>query len=148
MVHTARRRILTAATVALVAGGMTFAGSAASATTGEMRVISTTAPVWLSNHAVPVAVVVSNPASNFLCNPLEVKLVWHSAGGRNHVAYRSGPAIGGLYAGTIKVPARTVWPGTLRYRVIAHQSCGLMNNRLDHYRAASPASGWARTTIK
>jgi hypothetical protein len=148
MGKTTSRRIFTTAATALIAGGISVAGTAANATTDPMTVTSATAPVWLSNHAVPVAVAVSNPASNFLCNPVEVKLVWFSAGGHRHAAYRSGAAMGGVYAGTINIPARTVWPGMLRYRVIAHQTCGLMQNHLDRYRATSPSSGWASTTIR
>lgn len=150
MSHTARRRIFTATATALLAAGISFVGTntTAHATAGQMTVTSATAPVWLSNHAVPVAVAASNPNSNFLCNPVEVKLVWFSSGGHRHVAYRSGSAVAGAYVGTIKIPARTVWPGTLRYRVIAHQTCGLMQSHLDRYRAVSPSSGWARATIK
>lgn len=145
-----RRRVFTTAATAAIAAGMSFAGvnAGANASTDQMTVVSTTAPVWLSNHAVPVAVVVSNPDSNFLCNPVEVKLVWFSTGGHKHMAFRSGAALAGVYVGTIKIPARTVWPGTLRYKVVAQQTCGVMQNRLATYRAASPSSGWARATIK
>jgi hypothetical protein len=150
MSKTISRRVFTAAATAVIAAGMSFAGSGgtANASADQMTVVSTTAPVWLSNHAVPVAVVVSNPAADLRCNPVEIKLVWFSSGGRKHVSYRSGPTIAGAYVGSIKIPARTVWPGTLRYKVIAHQTCGLMQNQLDRYRAASPSTGWARATIK
>jgi hypothetical protein len=150
MVHSTRRRVFTATATALIAAGITFAGTntTAHATTGQMRVTSATAPVWLSNEAVPVAVVANNPNSNFLCNPIVVKLVWFSAGGHKHFAYRSGPAATGTYTGTIRIPARTVWPGTLHYRVIAYQTCGLMVEHVDRYRAVSPSSGWAHATIK
>jgi hypothetical protein len=148
MVKTTSRRVVTAAATALIAAGISLSGTAANATTDQMTVTSVTSPVWLSNHAVPVAVVASNPSSNFLCNPVEVKLVWFSAGGHKHTAYRSGAAVAGMYVGTINIPGRTVWPGTLRYRVIAHQTCGLMQNQLDQYRATSPSTGWAHTTIK
>lgn len=121
--------------------------SGALAGTSAISVSSLGSGIWLSNTAMPVSYAVGNLKAYGKCSPLAVTLWWKSSGDETH--HRTvHPNYLSLQVGTFTIPAGTIWPGTLRYRITAKQSCSGGNNTQGAMVGHAPAVGWSETTVK
>jgi hypothetical protein len=115
---------------------------------GSLSVTTVSVPVWLSGKTMRVQYLVNNTDAQFFCQPAVVRLVWASSGGHWHHRFAYLPTTAGLGAGSFTIPGRTIWPGTLRYKVKVTQNCGMFVGRSTVYRGQSPARGYAKATIR
>jgi hypothetical protein len=144
------RRITSAAVAAGLFSAAMLTGSAAAHADPDAALgISTlAAPIWLTDTAMRVEYVVSNPGSQLFCESTHVRLTWASSGGHWHHEYENAATTLGVATGSFAIPGGTIWPGTLRYQVSASQSCGLAIGHSFTYRGVSPHNGFSTATIK
>ena len=144
-----RRGTIAATTGLLVIASLVAGlGSASANPERSLSVRTFAAPVWLSNSTMRVQYVVDNTKSQTFCQPANVALTWASSGGHWHHRYEHAATTGGLATGTFAIPGRTIWPGTLRYKVTVTQNCGLFVGRSVVYHGQSPITGYSRANIR
>jgi hypothetical protein len=137
-----------AATGILVSTAVAGATPAGASGQGSLTVKTVAVPMWLSGKAMRVHYLIDNADSQFFCEPAAVRLVWASAGGHWHHRYANVATTAGMAAGSFTIPGRTIWPGTLRYKVKVSQDCGMFMDGSTIYRGQSPSSGYSKTTIR
>lgn len=146
-----RKRITTTlgAVAAAVAGtGLVVAPMASAADRSVIHVTATSAPVWTSNKALPIAYTASYPGLRLGCSPMLITLSWRSAADTTRHRTVVATPTAGTQGGVVNIPARTVRPGTLRYRVSARQSCGELGTVANEAVGRSPVVGWSTARIR
>jgi hypothetical protein len=128
--------------------GTVAAVPAGASSSGTLSVRTVAAPLWLSGKAMRVQYLIDNSQAQFFCQPAAVRLVWASSGGHWHHRYADVSTTAGMAAGSFTIPGRTIWPGTLRYKVKVTQNCGMFMGRSTIYRGQSPTAGYSKTTVR